>query len=208
MKVRFVVSAFAVLSVALSPRSAQAHCDTVDGPVVKEAQAALESKDVTPVLKWVRPDKEGEIREAFQHALGVRELGPEARALADRFFLETLVRIHREGEGAPYTGLKTAGTVVDPAVAASDTALETGSVAPVAKLITAEVERGLRDRYAEAAQARKHAAESIDKGRQYVAAYVEFVHYAERLRVDATSAASHEGHPAVPTPHEPPRHQH
>ncbi len=208
MKVRFVVAAFAALSVALSPRSALAHCDTLDGPVVKEARAALESKNVTPVLKWVRPDKEGEIREAFRHALGVRALGPEARSLADRFFFETLVRVHREGEGAPYSGLKPAGTAVDPAVAASDTALEAGSVEPVAKLIIAEVDRGLRERYAEATRAQKHAAESIEKGRRYVAAYVEFVHYAERLRVDATSAASHEGHPAIPTSHQPPRHEH
>jgi len=91
------------------------------------------------------------IGEAFRHALGVRALGAEARALADRFFFETLVRVHREGEGAPYTGLKPAGTAVDPAIAASDTALETGSVDPLVKLLTAEVDRGLRHRFAEAA---------------------------------------------------------
>jgi len=139
----------------------------------------------------VRHDKEGEIREAFQHALGVRALGPEARALADRFFFETLVRVHREGEGAPYTGLKPAGTAVDPGIAASDTALETGSVDPLVKLLTAEVDKGLRHRFAEAAEARKHAGESVEKGRQYVAAYVEFMHYAERLLLNASSAASH-----------------
>ena len=136
----------------LVPRAALAHCDTLDGPVVKEARAALDSKDVTPVLKWVRPDKEGEIREAFRHTLDVRALGAEARALADRFFFETLVRVHREGEGAPYTGLKPAGTAVDPAVAASDRALETGSVEPLVKLLTTEVDKGLRHRFTEAAE--------------------------------------------------------
>ena len=98
------------LSLTLVPRPALAHCDTLDGPVVKDARAALDAKDLTPVLKWVEYEKEGEIREAFQHALAVRALGPEARALADRFFFETLVRVHREGEGAPYTGLKPEGT--------------------------------------------------------------------------------------------------
>ena len=179
------------LSLTLVPRTALAHCDTLDGPVVKDARVALDAKDVTPVLKWVSQEKEGEIREAFQHALGVRALGLEARSLADRFFFETLVRVHREGEGAPYTGLKPAGTAVDPGIAASDTALETGSVEPLVKLLTAEVDRGLRHRFAEAAEARTHAAESVEKGRRFVAAYVEFMHYAERLLASASSAAAH-----------------
>jgi hypothetical protein len=190
----------AVLGLTLVPRVVLAHCDTLDGPVVKDARAALEARDVTPVLKWVRHDREGEIREAFQHALGVRTLGSEARALADRFFFETLVRVHREGEGAPYTGLKPAGTAVDPGIAASDAALETGSVDPLVKLLTAQVDEGLRHRFAEAAEARKHAGESVEKGRRYVAAYVELMHYAERLLLDASSAASH-AEPAASVQH-------
>jgi hypothetical protein len=185
------LAAAGVLCLTLVPRAAIAHCDTLDGPVVKDARAALDSKDVIAVLKWVRHDKEGEIREAFQHALGVRALGSEARALADRFFFETLVRVHREGEGAPYTGLKPAGTAIDPGIAASDRALETGSVEPLVKLLSAEVDKGLRHRFAQAAEARKHADESIEKGRRYVAGYVEFMHYAERLLQDATTAAAH-----------------
>ncbi len=191
MKLSLALAAVGAACLVLSPRPAHAHCDTLDGPVVKDARVALESKDVTPVLKWVRLDKEGEIRGAFQHALTVRALGPDARALADRFFFETLVRVHREGEGAPYTGLKPAGTAIDPGIAAADTALDTGFVDPLVKRLTAEVDRGLRQRYAEAAEARRHAAESVEKGREYVAAYVEYVHYAERLLLNATSAASH-----------------
>ena len=151
-KPRLALAAIGVAFLTLMPRPAFSHCDTLDGPVVKDARVALESKDVTPVLKWVRSDKEGEIREAFRHALTVRALGPDARALADRFLFETLVRVHREGEGAPYTGLKSAGTVVDPGIAASDTALETGSVDPLVKLLTGEVDRGLRQRYGKAAE--------------------------------------------------------
>jgi hypothetical protein len=191
MKLSLALAAVGAACLVLSPRSAHAHCDTLDGPVVKDARVALESKDATPILKWVRLEKEGEIREAFQHALTVRALGPEARALADRFFFETLVRVHREGEGAPYTGLKPAGTAIDPSIAAADTALDTGAVEPLVKLLTAEVDKGLRHRFAEAGEARKHAAESVEKGRQYVAVYVEFMHYAERLLLNATSAASH-----------------
>ena len=194
MKHAFALALAGAISLTLVPRTALAHCDTLDGPVVKDAQVALDAKDITAVLKWVSHEKEGEIRESFQHALRVRALGPEAQGLADRYFFETLVRVHREGEGAPYTGLKPAGTAVDPGIAASDTALETGSVDVLVKLLTGEVDKGLRHRFAEAAEARKDAAESVEKGRRYVAAYVEFMHYAERLLLNASSAASHAEH--------------
>jgi hypothetical protein len=167
--------------VALAPRTAFAHCDTLDGPVVRDARAALEAGDVTPVLKWVTADREAEIREAFEQTVAVRARGPEARALADRFFFETLVRVHRGGEGAPYTGLKPAGIPVDPGIAASDEALESGNVEPLVELITRRVDEGLRQRHARAVAARRHAGESVDRGRESVAAYVDLVHYAERL---------------------------
>jgi hypothetical protein len=193
MSHRTLVGAVAVaaLLLALVPSRALAHCDTMNGPVVRDAQAALAKGDVTPVLRWVSANKEPEIREAFQHAVVVRALGPEAQKLADRFFFETLVRIHREGEGAPYTGLKPAGIEIEPAIAASDKALETGSVDALATMVTTEAEHGIRERFARAAEARKHANDSVDRGREYVAAYVEFMHYAERLLLNATSAASH-----------------
>jgi hypothetical protein len=174
-----------------SPPRARAHCDTLDGPVVKDARAALEAGDATPVLKWVAEEKEDEVREAFRHALAVRALGPEARALADRYFYETLVRVHREGEGAPYTGLRAAGVDVDPAIAASDRALDSGAIDPLIGMIASRAEQGLRERFARAAEAKAHAGESVEKGRAFVAAYVELMHYAERLLQAATTDAGH-----------------
>jgi Family of unknown function (DUF6448) len=94
-----LIAITAVGLLTLSSRPALAHCDTMDGPVVRDARVALDSRDVTPVLKWIAPGKEGEIREAFQHAVTGRALSAEARTLADRLFFETLVRVHREGEG-------------------------------------------------------------------------------------------------------------
>lgn len=179
------------LGLLLAPKLGWTHCDTLDGPVVAAARLALDKGDVTPVLKWVRPEHEAEIRDAFQRTLGVRELGPEARELADRFFFETLVRLHREGEGAPYTGLKSAGSVIEPAVLAADAALESGSVDSLVALVLADVEEGLRHRFARARSLKQHADDSVEAGREFVAAYVEFVHYAERLHLDATSPASH-----------------
>jgi hypothetical protein len=190
MMSELVVLAAAAALTFTFPTRAGAHCDTVDGPVVQDARRALAAKDVTPVLKWVSRESEGEIREAFRQALAVRGLGAEARALADRSFFETLVRVHRAGEGAPYTGLAPEGSEVDPAILASDGALEVGSVDALVKLIAADVEGGLRQRFANASGAKAHAGHSVEAGRAFVAAYVEFMHYAERLRRDATTNAA------------------
>ena len=179
---------------ALAPAPAAAHCDTLDGPVVNDARTALASGDPTPILKWVAAGDEAEIREAFRRALAVRSLGPEARALADRYFFETLVRVHRQGEGAAYTGLKPAGTPAEPGIAEADRALEAGSADALVALVTTETERGIRARFARAAEAKKRSAESVERGREYVAAYVEFMHYGERLLAAAAAGASHEPH--------------
>ncbi len=192
MKTRLFATCLAVLAFGLlDAPPALAHCDTLDGPVIKDARVALASRDVTPVLKWVAPSEEAAIREAFAHALAVRRLGPEALSLADRFFFETLVRVHREGEGVAYTGLKAAGVELEPGIAAADRALETGSVEALVAQATGEVAQGLRERHARAGAARQHAGESVAKGREYVAAYVTFIHYAERLLQDARGTAGH-----------------
>jgi len=120
------------LSLAFSPSAALAHCDMMDGPVVQAAQRALRQTNVHHALVWVQPPDAPEIERAFRHTLAVRTLSPEARELADRYFFETLVRLHRAGEGAPYTGLRPAGAEVDPAVAAADRALASGNLAPPA----------------------------------------------------------------------------
>ncbi len=199
MKVKLFAVAVGLFAVvwlvvwSVSTRPAQAHCDTLDGPVVMIASTALEKGDVTPVLKWVRADHESEVREAFGQTLAVRKLGPEARELADRYFFETLVRLHRAGEGEPYTGLKPAGTDLSPSVIAADRALQTGSIEELSNLITGTAREGLQKRFAYALAAKQHADDSVEAGREYVEAYISFVHYGERLYADATS---HEGHVA------------
>ena len=99
------------------------HCDSIDGPVVTAARQALEAGDVDLVLPFVPPDGEQEVREVFHSVLKARDLGPEARETADRLFFETVVRIHRAGEGAPYTGLKPAGLDVGPVIPLAEQAV-------------------------------------------------------------------------------------
>ena len=192
---------FLVLTLAVGAPGALAHCDALDGPVLIEARSALAKGDVYPLLKWVRPDDEKEIREAFARTLTVRKLSPEAQQLADTYFFETLVRIHRAGEGAPYTGVKTAGSI-DPVIVQADKALEQGSVDALAKAIAAHTTEGVRQRFNRAAQTRKHAGESVQKGREYVEAYVTYIHYVEEIVQVVHGKAHHaEAVPAAPHKH-------
>jgi len=174
-----------------SATPALAHCDAMDGPVVVEAKEALAKGDVTPVLKWTPKEDEPAIRAAFQKTLAVRTKGKEAQELADAYFLETLVRIHRAGEGAPYTGLKTAGIDPGPGIREADQALAAGSADDLVKMLHELTTIGVRQRFAATLDKKKHAAASVDKGREYVAAYVDFVHYVEKLFNDAVGAAAH-----------------
>lgn len=180
------------------PRPVRAHCDTLSGPVVAAARAALEKGDVTPVLKWVKPDAEPEIRSAFTRTLAVRSAGPEARELADTYFFETLVRVHRAGEGAPYTGLKPADTDAGPAVEGADRALESGSIDALAKLVATHVTSGIRQRFAHAVETKAHADEGVAQGRAFVAAYVDYVHYVEGIHLAAGGAHAHQAEAAAP----------
>jgi len=173
------------------PGSASAHCDTLDGPVVMTAKAALEKGDMTPVLKWVKKTDEAEIRELFKKTLIVRGKGKEAQELADRYFFETLVRIHRAGEGAPYTGLKS--EPAEPIIQAADKALDSGSADHLVKHVSEAVAAGIRERFNRVKEAKKHADESIEKGRVFVEACVVYTHYVERLHMDVAAGEEHYG---------------
>src|SRR5574341_2008187 len=158
-----------------------AHCDGLDGPVVKAAQKALETGNVNLVLIWVQQKDEAEIKRAFEQTLQVRKLSLEAQQLADMYFFETLVRVHRAGEGAPYTGLKPAGRDLGPAIPAGDKALETGAVEPLVKLLTDAVQEGLREQFKVVLSRKNFSKDNIEAGRESIEAYVEYIHYVERI---------------------------
>lgn len=170
---------------AMAPGTAAAHCDGMDGPVVKAAQRALATGDVNLVLIWVRKSDEAEIRDAFTRTLAVRKVNREARDLADRYFFETLVRVHRAGEGAPYTGLKPAGRDLGPAIPLADKALATGELEPLIQLITAETRAGLAARFDQAMKARRFESADLEAGRAYIRTYVAFIHFAESAHTTA-----------------------
>lgn len=164
--------------------AAVGHCDTMDGPLVTLATRSLEDGNLNRVLPWVRPEDEGEIRHAFEHARAVRTLGTDAKSLADRHFLETLVRVHRAGEGAAFTGLKPAGLDHGPAVPAADRALAEKSYEKAENLATMighKIREGLMARFRNAVEAKDFDVDDVKAGRAYVDAYVPYVHYAESV---------------------------
>src|SRR5262245_21423352 len=172
----------------------RSHCDTLDGPVVTDARKALETGNVNHVLPWVRREDEREICQAFDHALAVRQLGRRARELADTHFFETLVRVHRASEGAPYTGLKPAGTDLGPVIPEADKALETGLLKQLVTRLTDAVRSGVHRHFHAALERKRFAVDNVAAGRDFVAAYESYIHYVEQLWEAAFRDSAHHAH--------------
>jgi len=191
-KLQSLAMGFAVgAALLLAPTLAYAHCDTMDGPVVKAAQAALASRELAPVLIWIPAKDEPELRHVFQQTLAVRKLGSQAAELADRHFFETVVRIHRMGEGEPYTGLKPAGSYAGHAVPNVDRALQSGSVAELRAMLHSALDARLDEYFADASRKRAFSPTDVKAGREYVEAYVRLTHFAEEMEA-LTSGHGHE----------------
>lgn len=176
---RFVLIFFCLIACA---SNVFAHCDSLTGPVVSDARAALESGNVDGVLKWVRPSDEATVREAFAQTRAVRQQGSAARDLADRWFFETVVRLHRAMEQEPFVGLRPADWKPDPAIDMADKALAAGDVSDLERAVLAETRKGLRERFERVRHAREHRNESVAAGRAFVSAYLDYMRYVENLQ--------------------------
>ena len=174
-----VINRIVTLLAALKPATVQAHCDTAEGPAVKDGRKALETGNINYALKWIPADGEAEMRDVFEKALKVRTLGAEAAELADRLFLETMVRIHRMGEGVGFTGIQPVGTQIEPVVKAADEAIALGSDADLLPMVPEERRAGLDKRFQAAVALKDFDVEDVEAGRRYLAAYVSFLKYAE-----------------------------
>lgn len=184
-----VLGIFFISFLFVASSNVYAHCDTLDGPVIKDARVALANKDVTPVLKWTKKDNEKEIKESFDKTLAEITKNPENKESVEMDFFSKLVQIHRAGEGALFEGLKPSGEV-EPIVKATDEAIEKGSIDELNKEITA----GTEERFNRVMATIKHKDESVEAGREYVEAYVDFMHYVEKLYNVASKPVGHHAH--------------
>jgi hypothetical protein len=197
-----------LITLFLFPVGSRAHCDGLDGPVVKAARTALESGKIEPALIWIQPDGEAEVRAAFDHVKEVRKISADARDLADRYFYETLVRVHRAGENAPYTGLKPSGQKLPEAIRLADLAIENGDVAAVTSQLNKQVTDLIDKRFEAVQSAKKFEASNVDAGRAFVKAYVEFIHSVEAIH-NTSEIQSAPGHGTPESSHaEPSAHGH
>lgn len=182
----------------LGSQAAYSHCDSIDGPVAKAVEKALESGNLYPVLAYAPAAAEAEIRASFEQSRKVRTLGPDARALADRSFLETAIRLHRQGEGAPYTGVKPAGLDYGPAIPAAEHAIETGDLSKLKAVVVEAMDHALQERFAHVRQTQASTKEptnanEVAAARERISAELEFITFAETIRQAALGKfAEHE----------------
>ena len=116
----------------------------MDGPTVIDGQKAMKENNINYALKWVQPKAEKELKEAFELSMKVKDLSPESKQISEKYFLGELVRIHRQGEDASYTGVKAAGTTIDKKVLAADKSIELGNLSPLENLIEKDKKAELR----------------------------------------------------------------
>ncbi len=166
------------------------HCDSLDGPVVTAARHALAAGDVDLVLPFVPESGEDEIRTMFDAVLLVRALGEDARAVADRLFFETVVRVHRAGEGEPYTGLKPAGLDVGPVIPLAEHAVSTGSSTGVADYLSGVLRDQLKHRLDEVNALAATKDESVAHARAWAEAMLGFQVYSHHV-LNALTASPH-----------------
>jgi hypothetical protein len=172
-------------------RTASAHCDTEDGPAVTDGRRALETGNVNIALKWVHQVDEPDVRDAFARAIAVRDLSPEAHDLADRYFLDVLIRVHRAGEGAGFNGIKRSGAHVPPQVVAADQAIDSGTIDPLHGLVADERWEELERRFDLAVALKDFDVDDLVAARQFMEAYVSFFKYAEGHDHDHQHAHAH-----------------
>lgn len=174
-------------SLAVAPRLALAHCDSVDGPVAQAVAKALDTGNINLVLPYAPEAAEAELKASFAQARAVRALGPDARALADRSFLETAIRLHRAGEGAAFNGVKPAGIDYGPMVPAAERAVAAGDLQPVRAVLAEAIEHSLGEKLAhvralQAASKEPTSAAGVAAARERISAELEFITFAESVR--------------------------
>ncbi|MFF5209084.1 DUF6448 family protein [Streptosporangium sp. NPDC000396] len=166
----------------------------MSGPVVTAAKNALRARDVDLVLPYVHTEGEDEVRRAFSRVLPLRALGPEVADLADQWFFETVVRMHRAGENAPYTGLKPAGVDEGSVLPLAEKAVETGSIDEVHSFLTAELRTGLQRRINEVGRLAEQRDGTVGRARAHVAAMLGFEVYCHHVHQLVSSDPHNERH--------------
>jgi len=179
LKLVFTLSLIVIFSIA-SMQPALAHCDSYDGPALIDAEKALETNNVDLILKWINSDMESEVVPLFHKTYSLKNGDPEIYEIIKKHFYETFIRLHREMEGAPFTGLKPAGTTAQITVM-SDKALETSDFNSLLKALNNHINSVLQEKFDKTEALYKVRNNSVEQGRAYVEAYVDYTHSVEAV---------------------------
>lgn len=163
----------------LAPVTADAHCDTMDGPAVKDAIKAMDSGNVNYALKWVQPKYEAEVSRAFRMSMKVKDINADTKNLAEQYFFEILLRDHRAGEGVAFDGVKPHGWPVDERVKAADQSIALGNLEPLKGLVEPDKWPELQRRFQKVMSLKDFDVNRVEDGREYIEAYVQFFKFAE-----------------------------
>jgi len=158
-----------------------AHCDTMDGPLVADIKKSLKSKNIMPVLKWIKKSDEEEVKNMFKKVSSFSKESSEQKELLDLYFIETVVRVHRKGEGASYNGLKPSGFPIDPIIKKGDLSITSGKVDDLAELLSKEIKIKIKNKFEKAWELKKNANLDVEIGRKYTEAYADYIHFIESL---------------------------
>ena len=145
------------------------------------------------MLPFVPEQGEQDVRAAFTAVMPVRALGEQAQLVADRLFFETVVRIHRAGDDAPYTGLKPAGTPVGPVILIAEEAVATGSAERLVSYLTGVLQDELTKRLGKVAELAVDKDRSVADARRYVEAMLGFEVYSHSVLKALQSHDAHHG---------------
>lgn len=157
------------------------YIDSMDGPVVKAAEKALDMEDVKYVLPYVSRDDEEEIKDSFEKTILVRELSGDAAELADYWFFETTVRLHRKEEEKTYTGLKSAGTDWGPIIPKIDLAIKTENIDELLNFILNFIREDIKSRFDDLLAKKDYDPDDVDDTRDYIKTREEFIEYTRKF---------------------------
>ncbi|MFB6110382.1 MAG: DUF6448 family protein [Halodesulfurarchaeum sp.] len=169
------------------------HCDTKDGPVVEAAREALETENVNYILPYVGPEQEAELEEAFEDTLAARKQGEKAQDVADQWFFETAVRLHRENEGEEFTGLRPAGLDRGPVVPRAETAIEEDDPSELIDFIQEQVRDEIEERFERVKENEGFDINDVEAAREYVSAKLDLTLYSHHLYQEIPDVEGYSG---------------